>query len=435
MLFLSGCVVTLTGWWLIHLQEGERFPGWFVLWLGGWLLMAGSSAYIALWIPLVIALTTFLFFWLWRRRYPDAPVLGMGYVFALFGIGLLGIGTTTEVADLHFVLAFFVFLMASLPAQRIADEFERSWIAIPILIIVAGFLLGPTGVRSALQMDSMGRLGDTLWQSQLLFLGLSPAEEGERVELANGSVAWLSRPDGEGPFPAALILHGNDNDASQQASALVMHRALVKAGYLVLALDHIGYGDTPLPGLDDGVERWDPQPGRLAAYDWLAEQPDVAKVVLVGHSMGADGVWRLAAEREGAEAISLFGASLAPEQPLRTVDEVEWDDFVGEYERFHEKRGVTGRIDPNLYFAINANYYGTPLSTMGSGPPVTFISFATEWPDIADSRDQLFTQLPEPKENIPFASNHYFSATDWRGVMAGDTRVMDELVSLFSERK
>ena len=430
----SGLVLTMAGWWQLHLYEGTRFPGWLLLWFGGWLLFASSTAYIPLWVPLTVAVGSFLIWRVWRRRDPEASFLAIGHVIALLGIGLMGVATTTEVNAPLFVAVYPVFLLTSLVGSYLALEMDAlPWVPFVVVALVGGVLLGPTGLRSLARPDSMGRLGNTVWQSRLLFLGLSPAQQGRPVTLDNGSRAWVSWPDVDGPVPAALILHGNDNDASQQASALVLHRALLKAGYLVMALDHLGYGETPLPSLAAPLEDWDPQGGRLAAYDWLAARENVREIVLVGHSMGADGVWRLAAERDEVSRIYLFGASLAAEQPLRTSAKVEWDEFAGEYERFHQKRGLTGRIDPDQYLAIIATYYGTPLAMIEGGPSITFVAFATEWPDIVASRDQLYATLPEPKGQYPFPTNHYFSATDWRGLMAGDTRAVSELVTLFSE--
>ena len=432
ILFAAGLVLISCGWWLLWLEEVKSIYGWLVFWPGVWLVMAAGEAFVPLWAPLGFAPLSWLVVRQWGQKQfaPGVPritfhVLAAGFIFLM-------LSSTTSINQLVVLAGIFATILIGWVSYYLAHRIQQQWVAGIVIVVVVGFLLGPSGLRSLTRFDSMGRLGDTVLRGQLIQTGLMPAQQGEQVILANGSIAWLSRPAGSGPFPAALIFHGNDNDGSQQAAALILQKALLKEGYLVLALDHIGYGETPLPNLQAPLTQWDPQPGRLAAYDWLTERTDVDTITLVGHSMGADGVWRLLAERPEVANVYLFGASLAPLLEPVTQADVNWSEWEAEYERFHEKRGMTGRLDPDRYLAIVSAFYGTPLDEIKGGSPVQFIQFSPEWPDIVSSRQNLFAALPGPKTNIPFDSNHYLDATDWRGLLAGDTRTLFALERTFS---
>lgn len=144
--------------------------------------------------------------------------------------------------------------------------------------------------------------------------------------------ALFLRPRGAGPHPAVLALHDHGarfdigkeklvrplaTSAPAQAWAQryfdghVVGDTLVQAGFAVLAIDALGWGERSRPGFarDDqqalanhllqlghswaGIIASDD----LRAHRWLREQPgiDPARVAVLGFSMGAFRAWQLAA--------------------------------------------------------------------------------------------------------------------------------------------
>jgi dienelactone hydrolase len=109
-----------------------------------------------------------------------------------------------------------------------------------------------------------------------------------RVVLPAGTpgLLHLPRAPAEGSLPVALLAH---DFAGNRGELGFLARRLARAGWAALALDLRGHGRNPAPFDHDGSNR------KLArelesALDWVASRPgelDPARVVLVGHGMGA----------------------------------------------------------------------------------------------------------------------------------------------------
>ena len=125
-----------------------------------------------------------------------------------------------------------------------------------------------------------------------------------RVTLKSEAIGWLYFPEDRHSQYGALLFHGTHRLGSQQASAKVLVRALQEAGYIVLAIDHPEYGESPVP-----IE-WDPTPTRFAAFEYLKNFSSIKHILAVGHSMGAIDVLHLLQTKKELIAGILFGASL-----------------------------------------------------------------------------------------------------------------------------
>ncbi|XBB68534.1 alpha/beta fold hydrolase [Nocardioides sp. WV_118_6] len=101
----------------------------------------------------------------------------------------------------------------------------------------------------------------------------------------------LTSPEGEGPFPAVVLLTGaGAQDRDEQGFAhkpfLVLSDALTRAGYAVLRTDDRGVGGTT--GSDADATYDDLTADALAMTDFLRERPEIdpERIGLMGHSQG-----------------------------------------------------------------------------------------------------------------------------------------------------
>ena len=133
-----------------------------------------------------------------------------------------------------------------------------------------------------------------------------------------GMVAYLARPDGEGPWPAVLIGHdgiGLDGYQRSRAGNLAAH------GYLALAMDYHG-GQVFFGRPDAMLARTMPllaDVGRMqavgrAALDILLAQPgvDPDRIAALGYGAGGRIVLELARVGIRFEAIAVVHPSLPP---------------------------------------------------------------------------------------------------------------------------
>ncbi len=158
---------------------------------------------------------------------------------------------------------------------------------------------------------------------------------GEGVTLAG----TFTRPPGDGPFAAVLLLSGSgpqDRDESLfgHRPFAVIADALARAGVASLRLDDRGTGastgDFGAMTLDDHLA------DARAARGWLASRPDVRSVGVLGHSEGGLTAVRLAPDVQFVVALAgpaVSGRALYAEQQRRAarlagVDSTDADHFA-----------------------------------------------------------------------------------------------------------
>ncbi|HEY1261088.1 MAG TPA: dienelactone hydrolase family protein [Xanthobacteraceae bacterium] len=123
-----------------------------------------------------------------------------------------------------------------------------------------------------------------------LALGVGVVEAGALIEFANVSerakparlLGYLARPDGEGPFPAVVLLHGC---AGFFGTMPTLADRLKSWGYATLAVDSLGPR-----GITDrcGAQFIEQANDAYAALNYLSRQPfiDPGRVAVLGFSMG-----------------------------------------------------------------------------------------------------------------------------------------------------
>jgi len=150
-------------------------------------------------------------------------------------------------------------------------------------------------------------------------VGVEDVDERE-IAFASGGLTLmgtLAFPEGaEGPYPAALFLHGSgpvDRDGNAEGLAMDAYRqlahALARAGIASLRFDKRGVGESE--GVSAEASRTDLLNDARAALEGLRSQPEVdpARCILVGHSEGSYLAPVLAAEDETLAGVVLLSGA------------------------------------------------------------------------------------------------------------------------------
>jgi pimeloyl-ACP methyl ester carboxylesterase len=286
--------------------------------------------------------------------------------------------------------------------------------ALPIVVVVAFGLVRPGTVKKAFRES-----GKKYPLNRLAYLGLGTLNRGHRIVLETGAIAWLDYPGGKAPYPGAVFFHGAHPKGSIESSALVVRRALLDAGFVVLSVDHPGYGESPVPEPKNDINAWDPLPTDLAALRTLRtiNNVDANRVLILGHSAGTYEVFRVLQTLPNISRAVVFGASLN--------DPEERDGYW--YERFHSDRRMHDRIPNSLFNQIRARFYDNGRAVPRLDPrhaPVLFVRFGLEWPHLAATRDNLYKAIPGRKILWDIdGSSHYFNSFDVANLVVGDTKV------------
>ncbi len=384
-------------------------PGWLLCTTALWVAAGAIGAWSPLWPALLIGLLSAL-----AGRHAGRMALRTGA--DVVTVGLLGVLSIPPLGFGVIVVAALVSAAAGalidVPFQRARRPVRTGVVLLPILIAAGLMLLRPG-------------LGRDLWsyRRSILHVGLMTSCDGERVRLKTGAVAWLDRPSGEGPFPGALCFHGAHRRGARQLAAQVLRRALVHAGFVTLTVDHPGFGETPIPGLNEDLAAWDPLPSNQAALAALQSMPDIDGVLVIGHSMGSSSTLQLMRAGPSFQGAVLFGAGLQ--------ETSERDDYW--YERFHEDRRMRQPLAREKVGDIRARFYdrrNLVAAMTPEHPPLLFVRFEEDHGTVLASRDSLYAMIPGQKETWDFrGATHYFSASRLLAVMIGDTRVARRLGS------
>ncbi|HEY8466067.1 MAG TPA: alpha/beta fold hydrolase [Solirubrobacterales bacterium] len=177
-----------------------------------------------------------------------------------------------------------------------------------------------------------------------------PSERG----VHQGRPYWLWLPEGEGPWPAMLILHGAGSRKENHAD---FARLCAAAGWAALAYDQRGHGESA-DEMDPGALA---DVGRMARF--LAERPDVdgARVCVRGSSMGGNLAIHAAATSPSiAGAIAICPAG--EEQLLRGVRSGDFAFRAGERAREelaawlaeHDLREAVALVAPKPLILLHA---------------------------------------------------------------------------------
>jgi len=184
----------------------------------------------------------------------------------------------------------------------------RKWhVALFVLLII----VGPVILRQLMPQDSRHYEGTTLDETEYTDIAFRNTDQ----ELNLGGM--LFTPDGDGPFPAVVIIHGSGTSHRASRWYLTLTKYLQGNGVVVLLPDKRGSeksdGDWRTSSFDDLAT------DTLAAIDYLKTQDNVplARIGIVGMSQGGWIAPIVANESNDVEfVVSMVGSAVKPTEQL-----------------------------------------------------------------------------------------------------------------------
>ena len=182
---------------------------------------------------------------------------------------------------------------------------RKRWIAILILVI----LLGPVAWKQLLPGEQRHYAGITL--DQVSYEEVAFRNESQNLDLAG----MLLLPDGDGPFPAAVIIHGSGASSRQNRWYLTLAKHLQDNGIAVLLPDKRGSeksgGDWRIADFEDLAT------DTVSAVDYMRLYDKVSSIGLIGMSQGGWIAPIVARDTSDlAFVINMVGSAVTPNEQL-----------------------------------------------------------------------------------------------------------------------
>jgi pimeloyl-ACP methyl ester carboxylesterase len=401
--------------WYLRLVSG--------LWLG--LALWAAGALLQTWVPLWQAVVLGIAFAAIRAAVTRLTRSNVQFLLDLLAIAALAGLSVVPIHPAPVALGAVAFGTTGWVLDRVTRRLPRiaqqALLAAPLLLVAV----------LALKVWQSDDFGTRLWHQDGDFplrLALVAPAPGRRITLPSGSVAWLLKNPDAHPLGLAILLHGNHPLASHQPAAVALQGALERSGYDVLSVDHPGYGDSPLPSVQADWRAWDPTIGPKEALAYARSIAEPTRTVVIGHSMGVDSTLQWLRDGADVSGAYVFGGSIDGQGSK--------DAWV---ETFKTERRVPCCLNPGTARSIHDRFYpGANLfaaSLPAQHPPVYFVQFGIEYPDVAQVRSALYAAIPAPKAACDLSGvTHYFNTLMlWRFDLI-DTATIIRTARLFNPK-
>ncbi len=180
-----------------------------------------------------------------------------------------------------------------------------------IVAVVLGVILVPVIVAHLIPSEGRGLTGVTLRDTNYTEIGFPNDQQG--IDLAG----MLFVPEGGGPFPAVVVIHGSGTSARDNRWYLTLTQYLKERGVVVLLPDK--RGSEKSGGEWRNASFADLATDTEAAIDYL-EQQDVVPLASIGIVGMSQGGWiaPIVADRDDdlAFVVSMVGAAVTPREQL-----------------------------------------------------------------------------------------------------------------------
>jgi dienelactone hydrolase len=200
--------------------------------------------------------------------------------------------------------------------------------------------------------------GETGWFGFARTAAADPAIREEEVRFRNGGVelaGTLLLPEGPGPHPAVVFLHGSGPEGRWASTYLA--RRVVRGGTAALIWDKRGVGESA--GSWEAASFEDQAGDAAAAVALLRSRPDIDRdrVGIHGHSQGGT-IAPLAAVRSNADFVI---GSAASGLPMDDVEVYSVGNFIGIASMSGEDAALAGAYVEAL---VDVAYHGAPRDSL-----------------------------------------------------------------------
>ncbi len=218
-------------------------------------------------------------------------------------------------------------------------------------------------------------------------------------------------PEGDGPFPAVMMLHGFTGQHIENKRLFVQAaRHFAGAGFAVLRMDFYGFGDSD--GAFDEMTVQSEVEDAAAMLYWLETQPrvDSSRIAVLGLSLGG-AVTALLAGRDARVKVVIFWNAVA--LPRLHFDEIPHEGpEAGAVEGLRVSRAFLDEFHALDILGVLAQYAGPGLVIRGTGDDVV----------LGEEADALAAALGERGTLYRIAdADHTFLHHTWRADLFAHT--------------
>lgn len=231
-------------------------------------------------------------------------------------------------------------------------------------------------------------------------------------------------------YPGIILLHGSTPVGRKMGLYRVMGRELAARGYVVLAIDLRGYGDSGDPPDLQQAKSFDFVADVSHAVDFLLRRPEVNPdhLFVVGHSFGGDVAISAAVVDPRLQKIVAIGPGRRFGERGGDADAPEFDYFRRREMRYMLLRKA---IPAEIFLAYRTHL---PLESqmdyfMQMHQPILLIDGALESAADQAFLQTLYTMISEPKAYLTLSNaDHYVNTANLGRIVVYDQQAVEQLI-------
>lgn len=216
--------------------------------------------------------------------------------------------------------------------------------------------------------------------------------------------------------PAILLLHGSAPWGRKAGLIRLLGARLAEHGWLVMAPDARGFGDSDLPAVNAGLQAWDAAGDIQRSLDHLASRFDVDtdRVFVLGHSLGANQALEGALGDPRVSGLILIGPSRYELDELSRTR--QWWFRV----RFAADRRLSAPLEADVMQHVLQRshlprFLRNGLTARGE-QPILFVDGALEGVWNLAFLDSFVQRVPPPMERVTLSNTgHYCGVWNFWG--------------------
>ena len=244
--------------------------------------------------------------------------------------------------------------------------------------------------------------------------------------------AKLFRPleaQAESPAPGIVYVHGYQNNRETSDAYCI---ELARRGFVVLGIDAIGRGNSGVPGDQDDPD-FDQTYGAKSSIEYLRSLPfvDEGSIGVMGHSLGAEMVYKAALEDPGINAVVISGFAYTPEATTNNPRNMLM--IFGKYDEYRYRMTGTGDFSsewmssPQTKQVIAAGdpQFGATYGDFGDGsarrvymPAITHVQESHHRGSIAEALLWMKSALNPPEESWIDPARQIWPLKEWATLLA-----------------